>query len=97
MRVFNEWPEKTLHWARWFLVLSWGLLIASLLAPLPWPPQWSGNRVFWGMVVPSGLLLIVVSHELWRRICPLAYACSLSNDRGTTRLCDALFLDQMVH
>jgi len=73
MRVFNEWPEKTLHWARWFLVLSWGLLIASLLTPLPWPPQWSGNRVFWGMVVPSGLLLIVVSHELWRRICPLAF------------------------
>ena len=33
-----------------------------------------GNRLFWGAVVPIGLLTIVaVSHEAWRRLCPLAF------------------------
>ena len=78
MREFSEWPEATLHWVRWGLLLGWGLLIASLLIPfIPWGQQWSGNRVFWGMVVPAGLLLIVFSHELWRRICPLAFVSQL--------------------
>ena len=74
MRAFSEWPEKNLHWVRWGLLLGWCRLIASLVIPfIPWDTQWSGNRVFWGMVVPAGLLLIVISHELWRRICPLAF------------------------
>jgi len=38
-----------------------------------------GNRLFWGAVVPSVVLLIaVVSHELWRRICPLAFVFQLA-------------------
>lgn len=37
-----------------------------------------GNRLFWGVVVPSGLLVIaLISHELWRRICPLAFVSQL--------------------
>lgn len=37
-----------------------------------------GNQLFWGTVVPSGLLILAAgSHELWRRICPLAFASQL--------------------
>lgn len=45
-----------------------------------------GNRVFWGTVVPMGLLLIgVVSHALWRRICPLAFVSQLARAIGWQR------------
>ena len=45
-----------------------------------------GNRVFWGTVVPLGLLLIgVVSHEFWRRICPLAFVSQLTRALGRQR------------
>ena len=45
-----------------------------------------GNRMFWGVVVPSGLMLIVLlSHELWRRICPLAFASQLFRALGRQR------------
>ena len=45
-----------------------------------------GNRLFWGVVVPSGLMLIVLlSHELWRRICPLAFASQLFRALGRQR------------
>jgi len=45
-----------------------------------------GNRLFWGTVVPVGVLLIgVVSHELWRRICPLAFVSQLARALGWQR------------
>lgn len=45
-----------------------------------------GNRLFWGTVVPFGLLLIgVCSHELWRRICPLAFVSQLARALGRQR------------
>mgnify|MGYP006270036511 FL=1 len=45
-----------------------------------------GNRLFWGTVVPVGVLLIgVVSHELWRRICPLAFVSQLARSLGWQR------------
>jgi hypothetical protein len=45
-----------------------------------------GNRLFWGVVVPSGLMVIVLlSHELWRRICPLAFASQLFRALGRQR------------
>lgn len=45
-----------------------------------------GNRLFWGTVVPLGLLLIgVVSHEFWRRICPLAFVSQLARALGRQR------------
>ena len=46
----------------------------------------SGNRVFWGSVVPLGILIIVgFSHELWRRICPLAFVSQLFRAIGRQR------------
>jgi len=45
-----------------------------------------GNRLFWGTVVPVGVLLIgVVSHELWRRVCPLAFVSQLARSLGWQR------------
>jgi hypothetical protein len=45
-----------------------------------------GNRLFWGTVVPVGVLLIgVISHELWRRICPLAFVSQLARSLGWQR------------
>ena len=48
--------------------------------------QQPGNRLFWGTVVPVGVLLIgVVSHELWRRVCPLAFVSQLARALGRQR------------
>ena len=39
------------------------------LAPYP-----IGPRIFWGMVVPSAIMIVLVlGHETWRRICPLYF------------------------
>ena len=33
-----------------------------------------GARIFWGMIVPSGIMIVLVlGHEIWRRICPLYF------------------------
>lgn len=69
-----------MHLVRWALLVGWLLLIASLL----YGP--SGTLIFWGSVVPTGLLLIgVVSHELWRRICPLSFVSQLARALGWQR------------
>jgi len=48
--------------------------------------QHDGNRLFWGIVVPLGLLMIVaMSHELWRRLCPLAFVSQLFRAFGWQR------------
>ncbi|MFM7313150.1 MAG: cyclic nucleotide-binding domain-containing protein [Cyanobium sp.] len=45
-----------------------------------------GNRLFWGTVVPVGILMIgVFSHELWRRACPLAFVSQLGRSLGWQR------------
>ncbi|MEB3169247.1 MAG: 4Fe-4S binding protein [Synechococcaceae cyanobacterium] len=45
-----------------------------------------GNRLFWGVVVPVGLLIIVaVSHEAWRRMCPLAFVSQIFRALGWQR------------
>ena len=92
MRLFARWSERQAHLLRLVLLLGWLALIASLLSPAL--GEWTlraplcpagitchghgGNRLFWGLVVPSGLLILVAgSHELWRRICPLAFVSQL--------------------
>ncbi len=92
MGLFARWPERQAHLLRWLLLLGWLALIASLLIPQleGWalrPPlcpdavachAHGGNQLFWGTVVPSGLLILAAgSHELWRRICPLAFVSQL--------------------
>ncbi|MDB9342069.1 cyclic nucleotide-binding protein, partial [Nodularia spumigena CS-588/06] len=37
-------------------------------------PYALGAPIFWGIIVPSGIfILLVFGHELWRRICPLSF------------------------
>lgn len=84
MQLFSRLPERQVQLVRWSLLLGWLLLIASLLLPAFSLP--AGNRLFWGTVVPSGVLLIgVFSHELWRRICPLAFVSQLARALGRQR------------
>jgi 4Fe-4S binding domain len=41
------------------------------LALTPYP---IATRVFWGMVIPSAIMIVLVfGHETWRRICPLYF------------------------
>ncbi|MCP9808177.1 cyclic nucleotide-binding domain-containing protein [Cyanobium sp. HWJ4-Hawea] len=81
-----------------WLLLILSLLIPAISLPLDMVPPcpaasgdcWRhgqpGNRFFWGVVVPSGVLMIVLfSHELWRRICPLAFVSQLSRALGRQR------------
>jgi hypothetical protein len=101
MQSFSRWPEAQARLVRWILLIGWLLLIASLLVGVPFPNPWMaecppgvacalhdhpGNRLFWGVVVPAGVLVIVVgSHELWRRICPLAFVSQLFRALGLQR------------
>ncbi len=101
MQLFSEWSERQAHLTRWVLLLGWLLLITTLLVPGldPWPFEnnhcgpmmpschsHEGNQLFWGMVVPGGLLILVAaSHELWRRICPLAFLSQLFRALGWQR------------
>jgi len=102
MQIFSQWPERQARLVRWVLLIGWLLLILSLLLPLSMPANLvpecradnshcllhhqPGNRLFWGVVVPSGVLMIVLlSHELWRRICPLAFASQLFRALGRQR------------
>ena len=78
------------------LILS--LLIPALALPTSLAPgcepngveclmhRQPGNRLFWGVVVPTGLLILVVgSHEFWRRICPLAFVSQTARSLGIQR------------
>lgn len=39
-----------------------------------------GAALFWGIIVPSALfILLVFGHELWRRICPLSFLSQIPN------------------
>ncbi len=44
-----------------------------------------GVRLLWGTVIPTGLLLMVLGHEIWRRICPLSFVSQLGRALGLQR------------
>ena len=49
-------------------------------------PYALGAPIFWGMVVPSAIfILLVFGHEFWRRICPLSFMSQLSRAMGWQR------------
>lgn len=99
MQIFSSWSERHAHITRWILLAGWSALIASLLTDfdlwslnvnhcgsLPECHHHVGNQIFWGTVVPSSLfILVVMSHELWRRICPLAFVSQLFRGVGWQR------------
>ena len=82
----------------WLLLIA-SLLLPAVSLPDTWVPpcpdltaaacarhQQPGNRLFWGTVVPVAVLLIgAISHELWRRICPLAFVSQWARALGRQR------------
>jgi hypothetical protein len=49
-------------------------------------PYALGARIFWAMIVPAGLLIIfVLGHEYWRRICPLSFLSQIPRALGWQR------------
>jgi FHA domain/Cyclic nucleotide-binding domain len=53
---------------------------------LPKIPYGMGARIFWTMVVPAGLIVIfVLGHEVWRRICPLSFFSQIPRALGIQR------------
>ncbi|MGL6281452.1 MAG: calcium-binding protein, partial [Microcoleaceae cyanobacterium] len=45
-----------------------------------------GPSLFWGVIIPVIILsLLVFGHELWRRICPLAFMSQISKFLGKQR------------
>lgn len=45
-----------------------------------------GARIFWGMVVPASIfILLVLGHETWRRICPLSFMSQIPRALGLQR------------
>jgi hypothetical protein len=100
LQLFSAWSERQAHLTRWVLLVGWLALIGTLLIPGfdPWPLQiggceaitachsHEGNHLFWGSVVPSALLvLVLLSHEFWRRVCPLAFVSQLFRALGRQR------------
>jgi hypothetical protein len=50
--------------------------VAYVLAP----------RIFWGMIVPLSIIILVVGgHETWRRICPLSFFSQIATRLGIGR------------
>jgi len=42
-----------------------------------------GTRIFWGMIVPSAIMILLVfGHETWRRICPLYFLSQIPRALG---------------
>lgn len=53
---------------------------------LPETPYSLGAPIFWGMVVPASIfMLLVFGHELWRRICPLSFISQIPRALGWER------------
>ncbi|MCT0227986.1 cyclic nucleotide-binding protein [Synechococcus sp. CS-1331] len=95
---FNRWPERQARLARWGLLLAWLGLIALLLKPELGPAYGSivcresticrpgiGNDLFWNIGLPLVILVVYLSHELWRRICPLSFVSQLFRALGWQR------------
>lgn len=98
MRWFQLWSEDQAHWTRWGLLLGWLALIAVLLKPELAPAYRSlacqgqsfcrpgiGNDLFWNVGFPLVVLAVLLSHELWRRICPLSFVSQLFRALGWQR------------
>ncbi|MGI8503465.1 MAG: FHA domain-containing protein [Hassallia sp.] len=53
---------------------------------VPQQPYGMGGRIFWAMVLPIGIMiLLVLGHECWRRICPLYFFSQIPRALGIQR------------
>jgi CRP-like cAMP-binding protein len=55
----------------------------ACLVEQPYP---LGTTIFWGAIVPSAIfILLVLGHDLWRRICPLSFLSQIPRALGWQR------------
>lgn len=60
--------------------LSQVLVQGEYLEEKPYP---IGARIFWGMIIPSAIMIVLVfGHETWRRICPLYFLSQIPRALG---------------
>ncbi|MFM7453452.1 MAG: 4Fe-4S binding protein [Cyanobium sp.] len=98
MNLFNTWPERQARLGRWALLLGWLGLIALPLLPInrdgrrpeicdafPICGDGLATDLFWNLGLPLVLVCVVLSHELWRRICPLSFVSQLARALGWQR------------
>lgn len=53
---------------------------------LPQDPYRLAPRVFWAMILPIGIIILLVfGHEFWRRICPLSFFSQIPRALGIQR------------
>ncbi len=53
---------------------------------LPQQPYAMGARIFWSMVLPIAIIILLVfGHEFWRRICPLSFLSQIPRALGIQR------------
>jgi pSer/pThr/pTyr-binding forkhead associated (FHA) protein len=53
---------------------------------VPQQPYGMGGRIFWAMVLPIGIMILLVfGHEFWRRICPLYFFSQIPRALGIQR------------
>ncbi len=53
---------------------------------LPQTPYGMGARIFWAVVLPIGIMILLVfGHEVWRRICPLYFFSQIPRALGKQR------------
>lgn len=53
---------------------------------LPQQPYAMGTLIWWAMIVPAGIFIILVfGHEFWRRICPLSFLSQIPRALGIQR------------
>ncbi|MGD1911260.1 MAG: 4Fe-4S binding protein [Rivularia sp. (in: cyanobacteria)] len=56
------------------------LVQGEYLSELPYP---IATRVFWGMAIPSAIMILLIfGHETWRRICPLYFLSQIPRALG---------------
>lgn len=71
-------------WSPWSMDMSDCVLVQGEC--LPNLPQPMGSRIFWATIVPLAIIiLLVLGHETWRRICPLSFLSQIPRALGIQR------------
>lgn len=73
-------PNNTLSPLRDAQLLKTILVQGKPLTEQPYPV---GARIFWGMIIPTAIMILLVfGHETWRRICPLYFLSQIPRRLG---------------
>lgn len=85
--IYDPWTsaltEPNHPWSLFRLSDACVQVQGQCLSNQPYP---LGTTLFWGMIVPASIfILLVFGHELWRRICPLSFLSQIPRALGWQR------------